>query len=99
MLTTTTVLSAVTVPGMNFSSKEANELQGEIETITKNIEHEKINYRLCEERHKKQLENYNILCGKPNQKNKDKKDKDKQKNNKQGNNKTDKQDINEGKIY
>lgn len=61
---------------INFSSKDANNLQSEIEVFTKKIEHEKINLRLCEERHQKQLETYNTLCGKPNPKTKEQKEKE-----------------------
>ena len=70
---------------MNFSSKEAIDLQSEIEVFTKKIEHEKINLRLCEERNHKQLDIYNTLCGKPNSKTKEqkeRKEKLKQKQNK-----------------
>lgn len=61
---------------MNFSSKDANDLQSEIEVFTKKIEHEKINLRLCEERNQKQIEIYNSLCGKPNPKTKEQKEKE-----------------------
>jgi len=60
---------------MNFSSKDADDLQGEIEIFTKKIEHEKINLRLCDERYQKQIETYNTLCGKPNPKSKEQKEK------------------------
>lgn len=68
---------------MNFSSKEANDLQSEIEVFTKKIEHEKINLRLCEERNQKQLETYNTLCGKPNPKTKEQKEKERKEKEKQ----------------
>ncbi len=61
---------------MNFSSKDANDLQSEIEVFTKKIEHEKINLRLCEERHQKQIETHNTYCGKPNPKTKEQKEKE-----------------------
>lgn len=61
---------------LNFSSKEANDLQMEIENFTKKIEHERINYKLCEERNQKQLETYNILHGKPIAKTKEQKEKE-----------------------
>ena len=77
---------------MHLSSKDANDLQSEIEVFTKNIEHEKINLRLCEERHQKQLETYNSLSGKPNQKNKEQKEKERKEKEKH------KHDINHVKI-
>ena len=60
----------------NYTTKEANEIQAEIEVFTKKIEHEKINLRLSDERFNKQLENYFILCGKPIPKTKEQKEKE-----------------------
>jgi hypothetical protein len=40
---------------------EINDIQLEIESYTKKIEHEKINLRLIKERHQKQLNTYNNL--------------------------------------
>lgn len=60
---------------LNFSSKQAGELEEECETYVMKIEREKINYRLCEERYQKHLNTYNILSGKDSAMNKNK-DKD-----------------------
>ncbi len=43
---------------------EINDIQQEIESYTKKIEHEKINLRLIKERHQKQLNIYNELQSK-----------------------------------
>ena len=46
------------------SMGEINDIQLEIESYTKKIEHEKINLRLIKERHMKQLNLYNELQNK-----------------------------------
>lgn len=53
-----------TSSGILGSIGEINDIQQEIESYTKKIEHEKINLRLVKERHQKQLNTYNELQNK-----------------------------------
>jgi hypothetical protein len=57
----------------NYNMQEINDIQSQIETYTKKIEHEKISKRLAYERYQTQLNNYLSLQGKPTMKSKEQK--------------------------
>lgn len=48
-----------------FNSSEINDIQSEIQGMTKKIEHEKINLRICTERYDKKFVTYSELQGRP----------------------------------
>ncbi len=56
---------------VNFSSKQAGDLENECQIFVMKLEREKINYRLCEERFQKHLNTYNALTGKESSNKKD----------------------------
>lgn len=60
-----------------FNQSEVEDIQLEIQEVTKLIEHEKINLRISNERYEKQFVKYSELQGKPIPKNKDQKEKEK----------------------
>lgn len=62
---------------LNTNMQEINDIQREIETYTKKIEHEKINKRLANERYQKQLNSFLALQGKPTIKTKEEKEEEK----------------------
>jgi len=57
-------MSEMELSGILGSIGEINDIQQEIESYTKKIEHEKIQLRLVKERHLKQLNIYNNLQNK-----------------------------------
>ena len=59
-----------------FETREIEDIQQEIQNVTKKIEHEKINLRITEERYEKTKNEYNILQGKPEAKTKEDKEKE-----------------------
>ena len=48
-----------------FATEEIEDIQKEIQQITKKIEHEKINLRICGEKYEKKFNSYIELQGKP----------------------------------
>ena len=59
-----------------FETREIEDIQQEIQNVTKKIEHEKINLRITEERYEKTKNEYNRLQGKPEVKTKEDKEKE-----------------------
>ena len=59
-----------------FETREIEDIQQEIQNVTKKIEHEKINLRITEERYEKTKNEYNKLQGKPEVKTKEDKEKE-----------------------
>jgi len=59
-----------------FETREIEDIQQEIQNVTKKIEHEKINLRITEERYEKTKNEYNRLQGKPEAKTKEDKEKE-----------------------
>ena len=49
----------------SFNKSEINDIQYEIQEMTKKIEHEKINLRICQERYEKKFITYSELQGRP----------------------------------
>ena len=60
-----------------FATEEIEDIQKEIQQITKKIEHEKINLRICGEKYEKKFNSYCELQGKPVPSSKDQKEKEK----------------------
>ena len=65
-----------------FSTQELEDIQREIQEMTKKIEHEKINLRICTERYDKKYATYCELQGKPAPMSKEEKEKERNKNRK-----------------
>ena len=59
-----------------YETREIEDIQQEIQNVTKKIEHEKINLRITEERYEKTKNEYNRLQGKPEAKTKEDKEKE-----------------------
>ena len=65
-----------------FNTQELEDIQKEIQEMTKKIEHEKINLRICTERYDKKYATYCELQGKPAPMSKEDKEKERNKNRK-----------------
>ena len=65
-----------------FNTQELEDIQKEIQEMTKKIEHEKINLRICTERYDKKYATYCELQGKPAPMSKEEKEKERNKNRK-----------------
>ena len=61
----------------SFNKSEINDIQYEIQEMTKKIEHEKINLRICQERYEKKFITYSELQGRPVPLTKEEKEKEK----------------------
>ena len=64
-------------PKNSFNKSEINDIQYEIQEMTKKIEHEKINLRICQERYEKKFITYSELQGRPVPLTKEEKEKEK----------------------
>ena len=65
-------------PKNSFNKSEINDIQYEIQEMTKKIEHEKINLRICQERYEKKFITYSELQGRPVPLTKEEKEKEKE---------------------
>ena len=64
-------------PKNSFNKSEINDIQYEIQEMTKKIEHENINLRICQERYEKKFITYSELQGRPVPLTKEEKEKEK----------------------
>ena len=64
-------------PKNSFNKSEINDIQYELQEMTKKIEHEKINLRICQERYEKKFITYSELQGRPVPLTKEEKEKEK----------------------